>query len=78
MNGMAQKRYRCQRKLEDAEKMEADGLGDLFGFNEIHDLANVRLNLRRRIIIEEEEKIQKEATHLRRNFLIPDLRQTAL
>jgi hypothetical protein len=53
-----------RRTLENAK--EIDPGGDFFGFENIHDLGDIGLDMRGRVVIKEEEKIQKEAAHLGR------------
>jgi hypothetical protein len=64
-----------QRKLKQGYlETEPDGRGNFPGFENIHDLADVGLDVRRGVAIKEEKKIQEKATDLRRKFFVPDLR----
>jgi hypothetical protein len=49
--------------------------GNPVGFEYIHDLGNIGLDMRRGVIIEKKEKVQQEAADLGRKLFILDLIQ---
>ena len=48
--------------------------GDFLGFEEIHDLADIGLDMRRGVIVKKEKKVQQKASDFHRKLFVPDLR----
>jgi hypothetical protein len=47
-------------RLKKAEQAEPDGLGNFLGFEKIHDLGDIGLNMRRWVIIKEKNKFKRK------------------
>jgi hypothetical protein len=52
---------------------DVDGNGDSLMFEMVHDLRDVGLDMRWRIIIKKEKKVQQEAADLGRKLLVLDM-----
>jgi hypothetical protein len=52
---------------------DVDGNGDSLMFEMVHDLRDVGLDMRWRIIIKKEKKVQQEAANLGRKLLVLDM-----